>query len=117
MGRWDYGPWTSPPSYALNGPRANPYYDPTNAPWEPPLIPGVPTVSQVPETFLDTPVVNGVAYPTMTLGPYAYRFRILNAANERFLNLGLYKAASNGPMWNQDGTLADGNAGEVPTIR
>lgn len=116
MGRWDYGPWTSPPSSAFNGPKANPYYDQVNAPWEPPLIPGVPTVSQVPETFLDTPVINGVAYPKLTLGPYAYRFRILNAANERFLNLALYKAASNGAMWNPDGTLADGNAGEVPTI-
>jgi len=115
MGRWDYGPWTSPPSSALNGPKANPYYDPTNAPWEPLLIPGVPTVSQVPETFLDTPVINGVAYPTLTLGPYAYRFRILDASNERFLNLGLYNASSNDPMWNGQ-NLLDGNAGEVPTV-
>jgi FtsP/CotA-like multicopper oxidase with cupredoxin domain len=116
MGRWDYGPWAGPPNTTpFIGPKDNPYSGP-NAPWEPPLMPGVPTVSQVPETFLDTPVVNGVAYPTLTLGPYAYRFRILNAANERFLNLGLYKAVSNEAMWNQDGTLADANAGEVPTI-
>ncbi len=119
MGRWDYGPWVNPPlSSALNGPVANPYYDPQNAPWEPPLIPGVPTVSQVPETFLDTPVINGAAYPTLTLGPHAYRFRILNAANERFFNLQLYYAnvSPGTAMWNPDGTLANAEAGEVKMV-
>ena len=119
MGRWDYGPWAFPPfSSALFGPVANPYYDPTNAPWEPPLIPGVPTVSQVPETFLDTPIINGAAYPTLTLGPHAYRFRILNAANERFFNLQLYYAnvSPGTDMWNPDGTLANAEAGEVKMV-
>ena len=42
---------------------------------------------------MDTPVVNGTAYPKLEVDPKAYRFRILNAANDRFLNLGLYIAA------------------------
>jgi len=51
------------------------------------------------------------------VGPKAYRFRILNACNDRFLNLQMYFAKSNGQMWNpSDGTLADGNAGEVPMV-
>ena len=41
---------------------------------------------------MDTPVVNGTAYPTLTVQPQAYRFRILNAANDRIINLGLYEA-------------------------
>jgi FtsP/CotA-like multicopper oxidase with cupredoxin domain len=44
------------------------------------------------ESFNDTPIVNGMAYPTITLEPKAYRFRILNAANDRFFNLSLYQA-------------------------
>lgn len=46
------------------------------------------------ESFMDTPVVNGVLYPTLTLDPKPYRFRILNTANERFFNLQLYQASS-----------------------
>jgi len=41
---------------------------------------------------MDTPVINGTAYPTLTVDPKAYRFRILNASNDRYINLGLYKA-------------------------
>ena len=43
--------------------------------------------------YLDTPLVNGQAYPTLTVDPKSYRFRMLNAGNDRFLNLGLYLAA------------------------
>ena len=43
------------------------------------------------EAYMDTPL-NGAAYPNMTVEPKAYRFRILNAANDRFWNLQLYKA-------------------------
>ncbi|BBI99716.1 hypothetical protein FGKAn22_14090 [Ferrigenium kumadai] len=46
----------------------------------------------VAEAFMDTPVVNGTAYPTVKVLPKAYRFRILNATNDRSLNLGLYEA-------------------------
>ncbi len=118
-GRWMYGPWFWPPATPQYGPIANPYYgkDPaTNfttdlaAPcnlddpstWqyqvspfcEPELIPGTPNVSVGMEQFNDTPIVNGTAYPTTTLDPKAYRFRILNAANDRFWNLSWYVADS-----------------------
>ena len=36
---------------------------------------------------MDTPLVNGTAYPYLNVEPKAYRFRILNAANDRFWNL------------------------------
>ena len=55
-------------------------------------MPGVPYNSMGVEAFNDTPVINGTAYPTLTVDPKAYRFRILNAANDRFLNLSLYQA-------------------------
>jgi len=92
IGRWDYGPWFFPPFTGLTyGPIANPYY--TVGGTEPPLIPATPNPSLVPESFMDTPIVNGTAYPTLTVQPQAYRFRILNAANDRMVNLQLYKAA------------------------
>ncbi len=59
---------------------------------EPPFIPGTPNNSAGMEEFNDTPVVNGTAYPTTTVEPTAYRFRILNAANDRFFNLQWYVA-------------------------
>ena len=98
FGRWQYGPWFWPPTVNVTpGPVENPYYDcyeggPCESPWEPPMNPGVPNVSMGMETFFDTPVVNGTAYPYMEVEPKAYRFRILNAANDRFFNLQLYQA-------------------------
>jgi FtsP/CotA-like multicopper oxidase with cupredoxin domain len=96
-GRWAYGPWFWPPTNNVDfGPIDNPYFDPNCDPdvqWcEPPLMPGVPYLSMGMESFNDTPVVNGTAYPTLTVDPKPYRLRILNAANDRFLNLSLYKA-------------------------
>ncbi len=44
------------------------------------------------EQFNDTPLVNGVAYPKVTLDPKPYRLRLLNAANDRFFNLQWYTA-------------------------
>jgi PKD repeat protein/FtsP/CotA-like multicopper oxidase with cupredoxin domain len=115
MGRWDYGPWFWPPFTGLvNGPVANPYASPS-APWEPPQIPGTPNPSIVPEGFMDTPVVNGEVYPYVQVGPHAYRFRILNACNDRYLNLQLYYAGSNATMWSGT-TLLNGSAGEVPMV-
>jgi len=76
VGRWDWGPWFWPvfPSlYALPG---GEYGD----------------VTTTPEAFMDTPIINGTAYPYLEVEPKAYRFRILNATNDRFLNLGLYLA-------------------------
>jgi FtsP/CotA-like multicopper oxidase with cupredoxin domain len=103
-GRWMYGPWFWPPASAtVYGPIANPYYDATcdlddPATWqydtdpfcEPKEIPGTPNVSVGMEQFNDTPIVNGVAYPTITLEPKTYRLRVLNAANDRFFNFQWY---------------------------
>ncbi len=52
---------------------------------EPALIPSTPNVSVGMEAFNDTPIVNGTAYPTTTVDPKAYRFRILNAAERPLL--------------------------------
>ncbi|MFZ2197831.1 MAG: multicopper oxidase domain-containing protein [Thermodesulfovibrionales bacterium] len=111
FGRWHYGPWFFPPlplcgsvpdaviPFCINnGPAPNLYYDSTCDPavtgfCQPPFIPGTPNVSWGAEAFLDTMLVNGTAYPKVTLAPQAYRFRILNAAHDRFLNLQLYKAS------------------------
>lgn len=101
FGRWQYGPWFWPPTTNITyGPRANPYYDPncdSDVEWcEPPEIPGVPNVSMGMEAFNDTPLVNGTLYPTTTLQPKSYRFRLLNAADDRYFNLQLYVADSTG---------------------
>jgi len=96
LGRWDYGPWFFPPTAITYGPKPNPYYNATNpSPLEPPMIPGVPNVSSTMEAFMDTPLVNGQAYPVLTVDPTAVRFRVLNAANDRFFNLQLYVADPN----------------------
>jgi len=98
FGRWMYSPWFWPPATPTKrGLIPNPYYTGgagSAAPWEPPMIPGTPTPSMAMEAFMDTPLVNGAAYPNLTVEPKAYRFRILNAANERSLNLQLYQASS-----------------------
>ena len=109
FGRWAYGPWFWPPTLSIEyGPVANPYYDPACDPdvqWcEPPLMPGVPYNSMGMEAFMDTPVVNGALYPTLTVDPKSYRFRILNGANDRFFNLSIYKAVD-----------ANGNACDIST--
>jgi FtsP/CotA-like multicopper oxidase with cupredoxin domain len=86
MGRWDYGPWFWPPVTTLvHGPipGANP---------GDPETPGIPNPTMVPESFMDTPLVNGTPYPTLTVQPKAYRFRILNAANDRMWNLSFFQA-------------------------
>ena len=93
IGRWDYGLWFWPPlqsNQLAHGEIPNPYYP---GPGENPTIPGMGgNPSGTPESFMDTPLVNGTAYPVLTLRRAAYRFRILNAANDRVLNLQLYYA-------------------------
>ena len=106
MGRWHYGPWffpatpicgstanAVPPLCITTGTAANPYYGATY-PAQPPEMPGTPHPSWGAEAFLDTMMVNGTAYPKVTLAPQEYRFRILNASHDRFLNLQLYRATS-----------------------
>jgi FtsP/CotA-like multicopper oxidase with cupredoxin domain len=93
LGRWHYGPWFWPPTMNIeHPPMPNPYYDPINAPWEPPEIPSTPNPSMAMETFMDIPLVNGVVYPYLEVEPKAYRFRILSVGNDRFFNLQLYVA-------------------------
>jgi FtsP/CotA-like multicopper oxidase with cupredoxin domain len=92
FGRWHYGPWFWPPTPITYPPVPNEYYDPVNAPWEPPYRPATPNPSMPGEAFMDTPVVNGTLYPYLEVEPKAYRFRILNAADDRFFNLQWYVA-------------------------
>lgn len=91
-GRWLYGPTGIPGAVgaAFVAPRLS---LPTG---------GYGQVSTTPEAYMDTAMVNGVAYPTVTVEPKAYRTRFLNGANDRYFNLSL---------WVADGTvpaLADG---------
>ncbi len=122
MGRWDYGPWFWPPLTAaaglLHGAEPVPN-DPNGA-----EIPGTPNPSLVPEAFMDTPLVNGTAYPKVSVKPQSYRFRILNAANDRFWNLSFFQADATGtevtmvpaapnPLWPANWPH-DGRDGGVP---
>ena len=123
MGRWDYGPWMA--IVGLPGiqkpDQPNPYFDPYCTPsalegisCEPQFLTATPDAialpgtstpgltpgkswspSGVPEVLLDTPVVNGTAYPRLTVDPEVYRFHILSASNDRFLNLSWFVAARN----------------------
>lgn len=101
FGRWHYGPWFWPPVVAAFAPIANPYYqagvsdNPAHDeydPNQPPEIVASPNPSWGAEAFLDTPVINGTAYPKLNVTADTYRFRILNAAHDRFWNLQLYVA-------------------------
>ena len=108
FGRWHYGPWFWPPTSDITYPPIpNPdclptppspgsypdgQYDCSLTPWEPPYMPATPNPSEAAEAFMDTPTVNGAAYPYLEVEPKAYRFRILNAADDRFFNLQLYVA-------------------------
>jgi FtsP/CotA-like multicopper oxidase with cupredoxin domain len=73
FGRWDYAPFLIPPAVPKN------------------LT--LPTPSIIPEAFGDTAVVNGTAFPYITLNSDPYRFRMLSAGNDRSLNLQLYSAS------------------------
>lgn len=117
LGRWDYGPWFWPPTTVAYEPIPNPYYDPLIPNNEPPTIPVLPNPSIVPESFMDTPMINGTVYPYLEVGQKPYRFRILNTSTERYYNLQLYYAKSqDGQMWNLDGTLNNANLGEVEMV-
>ncbi|MEI6622728.1 MAG: fibronectin type III domain-containing protein [Actinomycetes bacterium] len=110
MGRWDYGPWFWPPQ------------NPATLKGKPVEIapgvfaPGTPNPSLVPEAFMDTPVINGTAYPYVQVAPKAYRLRILNACNDRTLNLQLYYAKSNTSTLDANGKLLNTDSGEVPMV-
>ncbi len=92
FGRWHYAPWFWPTASLNYPPIPNPYYDSINAPWEPPMMPDIPNPSAPGEAFMDTPTVNGMSYPYLEVEPRSYRFRILNAADDRFFNLQFFVA-------------------------
>jgi FtsP/CotA-like multicopper oxidase with cupredoxin domain len=123
-GRWDYGPWvfgffpnTSQPPGSLLGniPPFVPlpglgYLSPTSTDLQPLGSPEPYTTSTTPEAIMDTPVVNGTAYPYQVVQQRRYRFRILNACNDRFLNLQLYYAADGGSAKGIGGSGATAKA-------
>jgi FtsP/CotA-like multicopper oxidase with cupredoxin domain len=89
FGRWDYGPWFWPvfPTSIPPVPCTSAAYPGVSL-----TCPATPNPSGTPESFMDTPLVNGTAYPKLDLDPAAYRFQILSAGNDRTLNLQLYVA-------------------------
>ncbi len=98
-GRWDYGAWFWPPqdpTTFVEQPYqcSSSFYNPPNLPpaFPPLLCPGIPNPSGTPEGFMDTPVINGALYPTLTVDPTSYRFQMLMAGNDRTWNFGLYVA-------------------------
>ena len=109
-GRWDYGAWFFPPMTSLtaaNPPSAVTIPCTTSAFPGAVLAPlpanngmeGCPIIqnpSGTPEGFMDTPLVNGKAYPVLHVSPAAYRMYILAAGNDRSWNLQLYVADPNG---------------------
>ncbi len=111
LGRWAYGPYFYPATNNLYQPIPNPYFSPDCNPigatidtpgyldgfCQAPEIPSTPNPSWGAEAFMDTPLVNGTAYPYVDLKPQAYRLRILNAAHDRFMNLSMYIADSLAP--------------------
>ena len=95
FGRWDYGPWTLPGNQtvllAANPETATTIPCTSSAfPNQAVGCPITPNPSGTPEGFMDTPLVNGKAYPVLHVAPEAYRFRILSAGNDRSWNLQLY---------------------------
>jgi hypothetical protein len=88
-GRWDYGPWFWPPLVSPAN-LAHSIYDLNGM-----EIQGTPNPSSTPESFMDTVIVNGVVCPYLNVEKKAYRFKILNACNDRTINLQIYKAKSN----------------------
>ena len=109
-GRWDYGPWFFPPQTSLTAASAAGSTNGMTLSCSSSAFPGqtlapnascpscgcpiIPNPSGTPESFMDTPVVNGVAYPVMHVAPAAYRFKILSAGNDRSWNLSWFVADS-----------------------
>jgi len=85
----------------------------------PSLVDGPPSNPQIhpfwiPEFFGDTMCVNGRTWPYLAVEPRRYRFRIVNAANARFVRMGLADSSSGavGPPMYQIGT--DGGLLDAP---
>lgn len=95
-GRWDFGPWVQPNILAPEQPTVPVLKAALPLPGTDVNNPQNYLTSTVPEAFMDIMMVNGTCYPYMNVEPKAYRFRILNGCNDRFLNLQLYLDASGG---------------------
>jgi len=118
MGRWDYASWFWPVFNGQYEVRGELPCGPTMT-WACPGTPSVldpapasflasapggaaphqgsgSTASLTPEAFMDTMAVNGAVYPTLTVDPKAYRFRILSVGNDRTLNLSFFMACGTG---------------------
>jgi len=105
-GRWDYGPWFWPPLTSLLYDPLVDSSDPNNLKY----YPAIPNPSITPEAFMDTPVINGCVYPYVEVQQKAYRFKVLNACDDRTLNLQLHKAISNQIVHTLDN---NGSVGEL----
>jgi FtsP/CotA-like multicopper oxidase with cupredoxin domain len=97
FGRWDYGPWTLPGNQTnllAASPESQVQLACTSSAFPNQAVncPITPNPSGTPEGFMDTPVVNGKAYPVLHVAPEAYRFQILAASNDRSWNLQWYLA-------------------------
>jgi len=107
FGRWDYGPWFWPifgtAAGLVNGPVLNPLYP---AVGQGQYNPGTPNPSIVPEHFADTMLVNGMAYPYKLVAAKPYRMRILNASNDRMLNLSLFTSGAGNSIPGTPGVSA-----------
>jgi len=110
FGRWDYGAWFFPPQTSLTAASLVGSTNGITVACTSSSFPGqtlapsascpscgcpiIPNPSGTPESFMDTPVVNGVAYPVLHVAPAAYRFQILSAGNDRSWNLSWFVADS-----------------------
>ncbi len=105
-GRWDFGPWVQPNILAPINPQAPELKAALPLPGATPDTPWLYTTTTVPEAFNDVMMVNGTVYPYLVVQPTAYRFRILNASNDRFVNLQLYLDASGGGALDASGRVS-----------
>ncbi|MEY4754906.1 MAG: hypothetical protein RJA44_2581, partial [Pseudomonadota bacterium] len=90
-GRWNYGPLYWPVFPALYTLPTGAYGDET----------------YTPDAWGDTPVVNGVAFPAMTVEPKAYRLRLLNASVDRMLTFSLFVADTSRPADFDPGNFSE----------
>ena len=124
MGRWDYASWFWPSftnQYQVRGeiPCDPAYPTGDSCPGFPSALNPAPltdlaggvhlgqgsTASLTPEAFMDTPMVNGTVYPTLTVDPKPYRFRVLSAGNDRTLNLSFFLACGLGSFTPTPGAV------------
>jgi len=89
-------------SYALNPDMTSLVTDDGLFPFLPQAISDIAPVWN-PEAFFNTMVVNGNTWPQLDVAAERYRFRLLNAADSRFLNMALF-------VVNPDGSLGQ----EIP---